>query len=157
MLKLISAVLTSVLLLAGVISAQGPAGAGRGDNQAAGRGGRAGRGGAAPLVSPEVHADRTVTLRLNAPKATEVVVSGNITVDKPPTPMIKDDKGVWILRRPALRDRRPSPNFGSEHGRRRASQMLSASSFVTSDGFTVTMVGVDNGLPPMVALSVSVY
>jgi enterochelin esterase-like enzyme len=47
-----------------------------------------------PLVSPEVHPDRTVTLRLNAPKASEVILGGNITIDKP-MPMMKDEKGVW--------------------------------------------------------------
>jgi enterochelin esterase-like enzyme len=85
-LKPISAILTSLVLLTGAVYAQAPAVAGRG-----------GRGGAAALVSPEVHKDRTVTLRLNAPKATEVTLSGNITVDKPALPMTKDDKGVWSI------------------------------------------------------------
>ncbi len=53
-----------------------------------------------PLVSPEVHADRTVTFRLRAPKAQEVKVSagelkavlgGNSKL------MTKDEKGVWSL------------------------------------------------------------
>ena len=30
----------------------------------------------APLTSPEVHADRSVTFRLRAPKAVEVLLSG---------------------------------------------------------------------------------
>jgi enterochelin esterase family protein len=48
----------------------------------------------APLRSPEIHPDRTVTFRFLAPKATEVTVNGswdngtNIT-------MTKDEAGVW--------------------------------------------------------------
>jgi hypothetical protein len=59
--------------------------------------GRGGRGSAPAIFSPDVHKDRTVTLRLNAPKATEVTLSGNITVDKPTMPMTKDEKGVWSI------------------------------------------------------------
>jgi enterochelin esterase family protein len=72
-------------LLAFSISAQAPPATGRG-----------GRGGPA-VVSPEVHPDRTVTLRLNAPRATDVILSGDITVDKPQQPMTKDDKGIWSI------------------------------------------------------------
>jgi enterochelin esterase family protein len=48
---------------------------------------------AEPLVSPEVHADRTVTFRLKAPTATGVVVrcEGEIW------PMQKDDQGIWSV------------------------------------------------------------
>src|SRR5512132_2406235 len=48
----------------------------------------------APLRSPEIHPDRTVTFRLLAPKATEVTLNGswdNGTNLK----MTKDDAGVW--------------------------------------------------------------
>src|SRR5215210_1574709 len=47
--------------------------------QPAGQAGR-GRGGPAgpAVVSPEVNADRTVTLRLYAPKATEIAVTGEV-------------------------------------------------------------------------------
>src|SRR5206468_334796 len=48
----------------------------------------------APLRSPDIHPDRTVTFRLLAPKATEVTVNGswdNGTNIK----MSKDDAGVW--------------------------------------------------------------
>jgi enterochelin esterase-like enzyme len=51
-------------------------------------------------VSPEVHADRTVTFRLFAPKASEVVLMGSpgiLEVIKKPKPLQKDDKGVWSL------------------------------------------------------------
>jgi enterochelin esterase family protein len=70
-----------VLLFTGITSAQAPAG----------------RGGTQAVTSPEVHADRRVTLRLNAPRATEVALNGNITLDKGPLPMIKDDKGNWSI------------------------------------------------------------
>jgi enterochelin esterase-like enzyme len=64
------------------------------------RGGRGGRG----VRSPEINADRTVTLRLNAPKATEVRLLGTITGDhnKPGAnpnyePLTKDANGVWSV------------------------------------------------------------
>ena len=48
---------------------------------------------AAPrFVSPEVHADRTVTFRIRAPKASEVAVSFQGT-----KPMAKDADGTWSL------------------------------------------------------------
>src|SRR3569833_2544771 len=51
-------------------------------------------------VSPELHADRSVTFRLFAPKASEVVLMGSpgiLEVIKEPKPLQKDDKGVWSL------------------------------------------------------------
>ena len=51
-------------------------------------------------VSPEVHPDRTVTFRLFAPKASEVVLMGSpgiLEAIKEPKPLQKDDKGVWSL------------------------------------------------------------
>jgi enterochelin esterase family protein len=51
-------------------------------------------------VSPEVHPDRTVTFRLFAPKASEVVLMGSpgiLEVLKEPKPLQKDDHGVWSL------------------------------------------------------------
>ena len=47
-----------------------------------------------PVVSPEVHADRRVTFRLSAPKATEVTVRG---IGSPPAAMRKDAAGNWTL------------------------------------------------------------
>ena len=48
---------------------------------------------AAPrLISPEVHADRTVTFRLRAPKATEVALSFQGS-----KPMAKDADGTWSV------------------------------------------------------------
>jgi enterochelin esterase-like enzyme len=89
----VSAATIAALLLTAGIQAQGPAPAGRGGAAPAGRGGRGGPA----IVSPEVHPDRTVTLRLNAPRATEVVLTGNITVEKPQVPLSKDAQGVWSV------------------------------------------------------------
>jgi enterochelin esterase-like enzyme len=46
-------------------------------------------------VSSEVHADRTITFRLSAPKANEVSVSGEFA--QGPQRMQKDDAGVWSI------------------------------------------------------------
>ena len=48
---------------------------------------------AAPVVSPEVHADRTVTFRLPAAKAQQVTVSGEWPGGA--TALTKDENGVW--------------------------------------------------------------
>jgi enterochelin esterase-like enzyme len=51
-------------------------------------------------VSPEIHADRTVTFRLFAPKASEVVLMGSpgiLEVIKKPLPLTRDDKGLWSV------------------------------------------------------------
>ena len=51
-------------------------------------------------VSPEVHSDRTVTFRLFAPKASEVLLMGSpgiLEFTKKPLPLEKGDKGVWSL------------------------------------------------------------
>src|SRR3954469_22737730 len=51
-------------------------------------------------VSPEVHSDRSVTFRLFAPKASEVVLMGSpgiLEVIKKPMPLQRDAKGVWSL------------------------------------------------------------
>ena len=47
------------------------------------------------LHSPEVHPDRTVTLRFRAPNATQVEVVGEILQGKGPLPMTKGEDGVW--------------------------------------------------------------
>ncbi len=49
----------------------------------------------APIISPEVRADRTVTFRLRAPKATEVAVSGEWPGGN--KPMTKDAQGIWSV------------------------------------------------------------
>ena len=56
-------------------------------------GGRGGRGPA--VVSPEVGADRTLTLRYLAPNATQVTASGEL--DGKPHPMTKGADGIWTV------------------------------------------------------------
>ncbi len=77
-------------LTVGIASAQPPA---------PGRGAAApGRGTPAPaVVSPEVHPDRTVTLRLRAPDATSVQLAGEITQGKGALEMKKGDNGIWSI------------------------------------------------------------
>src|SRR5271167_2165526 len=51
-------------------------------------------------VSPEIHPDRTVTFRLFAPRASDVLLMGSpgiLEAIKEPKPLQKDDKGVWSL------------------------------------------------------------
>jgi enterochelin esterase family protein len=48
----------------------------------------------APVVSPEVRADRTVTFRIRAPKATEVLLNGEWKGGGK-VPMTKDEQGLW--------------------------------------------------------------
>lgn len=69
--------------------------------------GRAGRGPQDTLVSPEVHADRTVTFRVRAPHASEVTLTGDwMAVPETPTggttKMTKDEAGVWSVTSPPL-------------------------------------------------------
>jgi enterochelin esterase-like enzyme len=68
-----------------------------GTPQAAGlQGGRGGRGPQGPqVVSPQVNADRTVTLRILAPKATDIKVTGELLNGSEPMPMTKGDDGIW--------------------------------------------------------------
>jgi enterochelin esterase family protein len=49
----------------------------------------------APIISPEVHPDNSVTFRFRDPNAKEVLVS-RAGIQKP-MPMQKDDQGVWTL------------------------------------------------------------
>src|SRR4051812_274531 len=53
----------------------------------------------APIVSPEVHSDNTVTFRLRMPNAAEVKLA---LEGAKPVPMIKDDQGVWSVTSAAL-------------------------------------------------------
>lgn len=75
-------------LVASVAFAQAPAG------PPAGAPG-AGRGRGPAVVSPEVGADRTVTLRYLAPNAREVTASGEL--DGKPHPLTKGDNGIWSV------------------------------------------------------------
>ena len=47
--------------------------------------------GAAPVVSPEIHSDNTVTFRLKAPKAVSVQVTGDFL----PARTIETPRGIW--------------------------------------------------------------
>jgi len=47
------------------------------------------------LISPETHSDKRVTLRIYAPKATEVALRGDWMEGPGTVKLEKDDKGVW--------------------------------------------------------------
>ncbi len=49
------------------------------------------------LVSPEVLPNRSIILRLWAPKASEVKLSGNWMGSRPPIALTKGDDGVWTV------------------------------------------------------------
>jgi enterochelin esterase family protein len=87
---LIASVLTVAVAVA-VAQSPSPSQGGRG----------AGLGGGMPtpytaLLSPEIHPDRTVTLRFRAPNALQVEVAGEIMQGKAPIAMSKGEDGVWI-------------------------------------------------------------
>lgn len=48
-----------------------------------------------PVISPEVHSDRTVTFRLRAPKVSEVLISGEWGGGN--KPLTRDKDGVWSV------------------------------------------------------------
>lgn len=87
MFKRVSWFLTVAAVATALVYAQAPAG-----GSGRGRGG-GGRGPA--LVSPQVNADRTITLRFRAPEAKDVVAIGEI--DGKDHPMTKDASGVWSV------------------------------------------------------------
>ena len=49
------------------------------------------------LVSPEVRADRRVTFRLRAPKASDVTLSMDYLPAASPEKMTRDSDGVWSV------------------------------------------------------------
>ena len=53
----------------------------------------------APILSPEVHADKRVTFRLRAPNAKEVLVNGDFSNRQPLT---RDENGLWSWTSPPL-------------------------------------------------------
>ncbi len=53
-----------------------------------------------PVVSPEIHWNNSATLRIRAPQAHEVIVTGAGLSEK--TPMEKGEDGVWTLTTPGL-------------------------------------------------------
>ena len=90
---LLSVVFVLPLVLVCSVLAQDP---GRGAAPAAaGRGMAGGRGPA--VVSPEVRPDRTVTLRILAPEAKSVTVSGEIMGTNPAAALTKDEAGIWSV------------------------------------------------------------
>jgi enterochelin esterase-like enzyme len=89
---------TSYCLVAGaatlIVFAQAPATAPAPGQSGAAGGTQAGRGGGrGALVSPQVNADKTITLRFRAPNAKDVSVIGEL--DGKPHPMTRGDDGVW--------------------------------------------------------------
>ena len=64
-----------------------------------------------PLISPEVHADKSVTFRFRGPNVKEAAVS--LEGVPKPIPMEKDDSGVWSVTTdplaPGLTVARPAP------------------------------------------------
>ncbi len=57
---------------------------------------------AAPIVSPEIRPDNSVTFRLAAPEAKEVVLRILVDSENRKLPMTKDDQGVWSVTVPPL-------------------------------------------------------
>src|SRR4051794_8319209 len=53
------------------------------------------------LHSPEIHPDRSVTFRLSAPKATAVLLTGDVV--KSPKALERDAQGVWSITLGAMR------------------------------------------------------
>lgn len=93
-MKRLSVVAMLVMLVCSTAFAQEP-GRGVGAAPAAGRGMGGGRGPA--VVSPEVRPDRTVILRIAAPFAKSVMVSGEIMGTNPPAALTPDANGVWSI------------------------------------------------------------
>jgi enterochelin esterase family protein len=52
-----------------------------------------GRGGGPQIQAVEIHSDRTVTFRFNAPTAKEIVLVANFLPE--PLPLVKDEKGIF--------------------------------------------------------------
>lgn len=93
--------LAAAALIAGAMHAQTPPRSGRGAIETP----------VNALHSPEVNADRTVTLRFRAPEATAVDVLGEVTTGKGPQRMIKGADGVWTAIVGPLRPEIWSYNF----------------------------------------------
>jgi enterochelin esterase-like enzyme len=86
-----------VFALAAIAQGQPPAAAPAGNTGPAGRGGP-GRGGAPAVVSPEILPDRRVTFRLRAPKATDVILNGDLWQKQGVTEkMTRAADGVWSV------------------------------------------------------------
>jgi enterochelin esterase-like enzyme len=98
MIRELLAAAAMVASVSGLVVGQGGAPAGGPAQTGAAPAPQAGRGGAPAgpvVVSPEVRADGTVMLRLLAPRATEVNVTGEILNGSQPKPMVKGVDGIW--------------------------------------------------------------
>jgi enterochelin esterase family protein len=101
MRKSIGALALTLVTCAVGMSGQQPAPAAPATPPAAQPGG--GRGQQGPqVVSPQVNADRTVTLRLYAPKAADVRVTGELLNGAQPVAMTRGDDGIWSVTMPAV-------------------------------------------------------
>lgn len=89
MRKLVIALSISVAFVCAAFAQDAGRGAGAPGTPGAGRG--------PVFVSPEVHSDRTVTLRIWAPLAKAVTVSGEIMGTKPPAALAPDASGIWSV------------------------------------------------------------
>ncbi len=92
---LLMSVLIASSALAQRSSSTGPSTSPSTSPRAGGRGRGGGGGGAPAVLSPEVHPDRTVTFRVQAPKASDVTLTGDwlASAEK----LTKDDKGIWSV------------------------------------------------------------
>ena len=88
--------LMAALLAVGVTSAQTPAATTAGQPAPPAPQGRGGGRGGPPVVSPEVHPDKTVTLRYRAANAKEVTLIGEL--DGKTYPMTKNENGIWEVK-----------------------------------------------------------
>ena len=98
-------VFAAVICCSGAPLAQGTAPSAPGAGAPAGQAGRGGgRGGpqGPQVVSPQVNADRTVVVRVFAPKATEITVTGELLNGTPPKAMAKGEDGIWTANWPRL-------------------------------------------------------
>ena len=87
--------LMTAMLAVGATSAQTPAGQAPAVQTPAAPQGRGGGRGGPPVVSPEINADKSVTLRFRAPNAKEVTLIGEL--DGKTYPMTKNENGIWSV------------------------------------------------------------
>jgi enterochelin esterase family protein len=91
----LGAIVLVIALSPVAVIAQAPAGSAAAPSTATPPAAAQRRQGPPPIVSPEVHADRTVVFRLRAPDAKKVTVSGEWPGGE--KAMTKDDQGVWSI------------------------------------------------------------
>jgi enterochelin esterase family protein len=96
-----SAALVVAVTCTALVSGQQPPAPPAAAPAAPAQGGRGGPQGP-QVVSPQVNADRTVTLRIYAPKAAEIRVTGELVNGAQPQPMTRGDDGIWTVTMPAV-------------------------------------------------------